>query len=87
MIAEELQIRAQSGYIGGSAGLTGGGFLTNLSVAMLFSSMVSTISQTLAKGPILYGKYRYDWLNTFYKQWNQDVIMHGIILLWDYIIQ
>jgi hypothetical protein len=65
MIAEELQIRAQSGYIGGSAGLTGGGFLTNLSVAMLFSSMVSTISQTLAKGPILYGKYRYDWLNTF----------------------
>lgn len=65
MIAEELQIRAQSGYIGGSAGITGGGFLTNLSVAMLFSSMVMTISQTLAKGPILYGKYRYDWLNTF----------------------
>ena len=55
-IAEELQIRAQSAYVG---------LVTNLSVAMLFTSMITTISQTLAKRPVLYGKYRYDWLNTF----------------------
>lgn len=56
MIAEELQVRAQSAYVG---------VVGNLSVAMLFSSMVTTISQTLAKRPVLYGKYRYDWLNIF----------------------
>lgn len=56
MIAEELQIRAQSAFVGLS---------TNISIAMLFTNMVLTISQTLAKQPVLYGKYRYDWLNTF----------------------
>ena len=56
MIAEELQVRAQSAYVG---------LVGNLSVAVLFSSMVQTISETLAKRPVLYGKYRYDWLTTF----------------------
>lgn len=56
IIAEELQVRAQSAYVG---------VIGNLSVAMLFSSMITTISQTLSKRPVLYGKYRYDWLNTF----------------------
>lgn len=55
-IAEALQIRAQSAYVG---------LVTNLSVAMLFTSMITTISDLLSKIPVLYGKYRYDWLNTF----------------------
>ena len=55
-IAEELMNRSTSAYVG---------LVGNLSVAMLFSSMILTISQTLAQRPVLYGKYRYDWLTTF----------------------
>ena len=53
---EELMNRSTSAYVG---------LVGNLSVAMLFSSMILTISQTLAQRPVLYGKYRYDWLTTF----------------------
>ena len=56
MIAEELQIRAQSAIAG---------FTTNYAAPMLLANMVLTIAQTLAKKPVLYGKYRYDWLVTF----------------------
>lgn len=55
-IANELMIRAQSAYVG---------LVGNLSVVMLFSSMAMIISQTLARRSQYYGKYRYDWLNTF----------------------
>lgn len=55
-IADALQVRAQSAYVG---------LVGNLSVAMLFSSMILTISEILSKAPILHGKYRYDWLNIF----------------------
>lgn len=56
IIAEELQVRAQSAYVG---------VIGNLSVAMLLTEMVRAITRTLAKRPMYYGKYRYDWLNTF----------------------
>lgn len=56
LIAEELMNRSTSAYIG---------VIGNINMAMIFSSMILTITQTLAKRPVLYGKYRYDWLNTF----------------------
>lgn len=55
-IAEELMNRSTSAYIG---------VIGNINMAMIFASMIATISDTLAKRPVLYGKYRYDWLTTF----------------------
>ena len=48
--------RSTSAYIG---------VIGNINMAMIFASMIATISDTLAKRPVLYGKYRYDWLTTF----------------------
>lgn len=55
-IAEELMNRSTSAYVG---------VIGNINMAMIFASMIATISDTLAKRPVLYGKYRYDWLTTF----------------------
>lgn len=55
-IAEALQIRAQSAFVG---------LTNNVAIAFCLTTMGMVISQGLAKRSVLYGKYRYDWLNTF----------------------